>query len=110
MLENPATFRSLLTEGVALSRIKFFIFRFYLFGGPLNHLSQREELKILMDLTFRSKILFCIVELLKAFLHPPPPPEREKLFRIVDSILPKLSILSKEKRDCENCLFCHMLK
>jgi hypothetical protein len=37
---------------------------------------------MLMGLTFKRKILNCIEELLKVFLHPPPPSEREDLVRL----------------------------
>jgi hypothetical protein len=60
-------------------RIGFFIFSFSLFEGPLKHLSQREDLNIPMELTFKRRILNCIDELLKVFLHAPPPLEREIL-------------------------------
>jgi hypothetical protein len=47
-----------------------------------------------MELTFKRRILNCIVEPLKAFLHPPPPLEREKLIRIVELTIPKPTVLS----------------
>ena len=37
---------------------------------------------MLIELTFKRKILNCIVGLLKVFLHPPPPLEREDLDRL----------------------------
>jgi hypothetical protein len=36
-----------------------------------------------MGLTFKRKILNCIVGLLKVFLHPPPPLEREGFVKVV---------------------------
>jgi hypothetical protein len=50
-----------------------FYFGFSFFEGPLKLLSQRRDLKMLMDLTFRRKILICMWELLKVFIHLPPP-------------------------------------
>jgi hypothetical protein len=38
-----------------------------------------------------------IVELLKVFLHPPPPLEREGFVKVVRSILHKTNLLSIEK-------------
>ncbi len=64
---------------------------------PSKHLSQREDLKMLMDLTFRRKILICIAELLKVLLHPPPPLERESLFKVVGLMIQKMAVLSIEK-------------
>jgi len=60
---------------------------------------------MLIGLTFRRKILICIVELLKVFLHPPPPLEREIPIRIVKLTIPKVTTLSIKKGDCENYLF-----
>jgi hypothetical protein len=48
-------------ERVGFIGVKFLIFGFYFFGGPLKHLSQRGYLNRLMDLTFRRKILICMV-------------------------------------------------
>ena len=44
-------------------------------------------------------------EILEAFLHPPPPSERESFDKIVEFTIPKATILSIPKRDCENYLF-----
>jgi len=60
---------------------------------------------MLMDLTLRRKILICIVELLKVFLHPPPPLERESFIRIVELRIHQIYLLSIQKRDCEKYLF-----
>jgi hypothetical protein len=81
-LKRPAAFRPLLTESLALSGLSFLLLRFF-FGRPLKHSSQRGDLKLLMELTFKRRILNCIDELLKVFLHPPPPLERESLVRLV---------------------------
>jgi hypothetical protein len=59
---------------------------------------------MLMELTFKRKILNFIVGLLKVFLHPPPPLEREGLVRIVWLVAHKMNLLSIQKRDCENYL------
>jgi len=42
---------------------------------------------MLMGLTFKKKILNCIVELLKVFLHPPPPLERESFVKVLELII-----------------------
>ena len=55
-----------------------------------------------MGLAFRSKILIGIVELLKVFLHPPPPLERECFGPIVESRIPKMTILSISKMGSKN--------
>ena len=51
-------------------------------------------MKLLMELTFKRRILNCIDELLKVFLHPPPPLERKDFIGIVESMVPKVTILS----------------
>jgi hypothetical protein len=79
LLRRPFAFCPLLTEGLALSGLSLLLKFLDLFlWRPLKHLSQREGLRMLLDLTFRRKILICIVDLLKVFLHPPPP-WKEKL-------------------------------
>jgi hypothetical protein len=63
---------------------------------------------MLMGLTFKRKILNCIVSLLKVFLHPPPPLEREgfvKVVHLVHLVRHKTNPLSMPKRDCEKYLF-----
>jgi len=50
-----------------------------------------------MELTFRRRILNCMDEFLKVFLYPPPPLEQEGFIRIVESNVPKATILSIEK-------------
>jgi len=66
---GPTAFRPLLLQGLALLGLSFLLLSFF-FGRPLNHLSQKGDLKLLMELTFKRKILNCIDQLLKAFLHP----------------------------------------
>ena len=60
---------------------------------------------MLMELTFKRKILNCIVEFLKVFLHPPPPLGREGFVKVVHLVRHKTNPLSMPKRDCENYLF-----
>jgi hypothetical protein len=60
---------------------------------------------MLMGLTFKRKILNYIVSLLKVFLHPPPPLEREGFFKVVHLVRHKTNPLSMPKRDCEKYLF-----
>jgi len=86
---SPAAFRSSLTKGLALSSIKCLISASYLLEGPLKQLSQRDDFNALMDPTFRRKIPICIVELLKVFLHPSPPLERERFVRNAELRIPK---------------------
>jgi hypothetical protein len=50
-----------------------------------------------MDLTFKRKILNCIDELLKVFLHPPPPLEKESFAMTVELTIPEVTILSTAK-------------
>jgi len=83
LFKTSTAFCPFLGEGLALSRIRFFTLSFYLFGGPLKHLSQKEDLKMLMDLTFRRKILNYIVGFLKVLLYPSPPLEGESFVKIV---------------------------
>jgi len=45
---------------------------------------------------FRKEIVISD-EILKAFPHPPPPPERERFERIVEFTIPKVSLLSIPK-------------
>jgi hypothetical protein len=52
--------------------------KLFFFGRPLKHLSQRGDLYPLEELAFRRRILNWTNEILKVFLHPPPPLEREK--------------------------------
>ena len=52
---------------------------------------------MLMELTFKRKILSFILVLLKVFLHPPPPLEREGFVKVVRSILHKTNLLSIEE-------------
>ena len=52
---------------------------------------------MLMGLTFKKKILNCIVELLKVFLHLPPPLGRECIIKVVEFMIPKLNTLSIPK-------------
>jgi len=74
-----------------------FYFGFSFFEGPLKHLSQEENLKLLMELTFMKKILNCIVELLKV-VPPSTTPFRERNFiGIIEFTIPKVSILSIPK-------------
>jgi hypothetical protein len=47
-----------------------------------------------MDLTLRRKILICLANLLKVFLHPPPPLERENSIGIVELTISKIVVLS----------------
>jgi hypothetical protein len=68
-----------------------------LFGRPLKHLSQRGNLKLLMDLIFKRRILNCIDELLRVLLHPPPPFGRESILREVRLTILKMIFLSMEK-------------
>ena len=75
LTKKPAAFRPHLTDGLALSGLNSLFLDFFLFREPLKNLSQRGDLKLLMDLTYRRKILSCIVEILKVFLHLPPPLE-----------------------------------
>jgi hypothetical protein len=58
--------------------------------------SQREELTILIELTFKRKILNCMVKFLKVFLYPPPPLEREDLIRLW-SLIQKNSFIKLNK-------------
>jgi hypothetical protein len=44
-------------------------------------------------------------KLLKVFLHPPPPLERESLVEAIGLRIQKLDVLSIQKRDCEKNLF-----
>jgi hypothetical protein len=56
---------------------------------------------MLMELTFKRKIL-------KVFLHPPPPLEREsfvKVIHLVHLVRHKTNPLSMSKSACENYLF-----
>jgi len=43
-------------------------------------------------------------EILKVFLRPPPPSERESFVGCVKLTIPKVTTLSIEKRDCEKYL------
>ena len=43
-------------------------------------------------------------EILKVFLHPPPPLERESFIRTLELTIPKVTTLSIPKQDCENYL------
>ena len=52
---------------------------------------------MLMELTFKRKILNCIVEFLKVFLHPPPPLEREGFIKVVRLVRHKTNPLSMPK-------------
>jgi len=45
-----------------------------------------------------------VENILKVFLHPPPPPERESFIKIFESRIPKSTILSIEEPDCEDYL------
>jgi len=77
-VKRPVAFRLLLTEGLALSGLNsIWIF---LFGRPLKHSSQKVDMKLLMELNFKRKILSCEVGILKVFLNLPPPFRREKVF------------------------------
>jgi len=50
-----------------------------------------------MELTFKNRILNCIDELLKVFLHPPPPLERESIIRKVEyTVLKMIFFVNKE--------------
>jgi hypothetical protein len=49
---------------------------------------------MLIELTFKRKILNCIEELLKVFLHPSPPLEREDLVKVVRLVRHKMNPLS----------------
>jgi hypothetical protein len=75
-----------------------FYFGFSFFEGPLKHLSQEEDLKLLMGLTFMKKILNCIVELLKVFPPSTTPLERENFIRNVELTIPEASNLSILKK------------
>jgi hypothetical protein len=44
------------------------------------------------------------VEILKIFLHPPPPLGRESFVRVIPLIIQKMNLLSTLKIDCENYL------
>jgi hypothetical protein len=70
---------------------------FSFFGRPLKHLSQKEDLKLLMELILRRKIINCIFEILKAFLHPSPPFGKRKFIRIVGFMIPNVTNLSIPK-------------
>jgi len=50
-----------------------------------------------MELTFKRGILDSIVEFLKVFLHLPPPLERERFMRIVETTVSKSVVLSIQK-------------
>ncbi len=52
---------------------------------------------MLMELTFKRKILNFIVGLLKVFLHPPPPLEREGFVNVVCLVRHKANPLSMQK-------------
>jgi len=44
-------------------------------------------------------------EILKVFVHSPPPLERESIIRIVGFTIPEVTFLSTQKGGCENYLF-----
>jgi hypothetical protein len=49
---------------------------------------------------------FSIGKILKVFLHPPPPLERESLVKVAGLIIEqKRNLLSTKKSDCEKNLF-----
>jgi hypothetical protein len=52
---------------------------------------------MLMELTFKRKILNFIVGLLKVFLHPPPPLEKESFVKVVRLVIHKTNPLSMLK-------------
>jgi hypothetical protein len=52
---------------------------------------------MLMELTFKRKILNFIVGLLKVFLHQPPPLEREGFVKVVHLVRHKTNPLSMPK-------------
>jgi len=84
-------------DGNGFTNCYFLLFRrlrFSFFGRPLKYLSQREDLNMVMNLTSGRKILICIVEPLKVFLHPPPPSKTKNLIRIVESRISKVTTLS----------------
>jgi hypothetical protein len=96
LISRSAAFRPLLTEGLALSGLSFLLLSFF-FGRPLKHLSQRGDLKLLMELTFKRRIPNCIDEVLRVFLHPPPPFSGKRKLnkgRWVDDMIQKLTLLS----------------
>jgi hypothetical protein len=64
---------------------------------PLKHLSQRGDFNMPINLAIRREILIYRVMFLKVFLHPPPPSEREGFGPIVESRIPKMTILSIQK-------------
>jgi hypothetical protein len=66
----------------------------FFFGGPLKHLSQNGDSNLLVELTFKRRILSCIEDFLKVFFHPPPPMERESFMRIVERTVSRIVVLS----------------
>jgi len=50
-----------------------------------------------MELILRRKIINCIFEILKAFLHPSPPFGKRKFIRIVGFMIPNVTNLSIPK-------------
>jgi hypothetical protein len=73
-------FKSRASNGVKFGFIVItLVWTFSFLRRPLKHSGQRGDLKLLMELTFKRKILNCIDELLKVFLYSPPP-LKEKVF------------------------------
>jgi len=48
-------------------------------------------------------------EILKVFVHSPPPLQRRGILRIVGLRISEVTTLSIQKRDCENYLFIRIL-
>ena len=44
-------------------------------------------------------------KILKVFLHPPPPLERESFVEVADFMIQEMNLLSTKKLDCEKNLF-----
>jgi hypothetical protein len=78
---------------------------FFIWKASKKLKSEREELIMLMGLTFKRKILNDIEEFLKVFPHPPPPLERESFVRTLEPRIHQKYLLSIQKRDCEKYLF-----
>ena len=60
----------------------------------------------MLDLNFRQGLGILIGKLLKVFLHPPPPSERESLVKVVGLMIQEINLLSTKKSDCKRIFFC----